>query len=81
MCTGCSVVSNSATASSVFHPGSVPEISQARVLQWVAISSFFFFFYGFIYFFFNFLYITVLDLPNIKMNPPQVAISSSRGSS
>ena len=43
-------------------------------------SSFFFFFFFefyFIYFFFKFyfifkLYITVLDLPNIKMNPPQV---------
>ena len=35
----------------------------------------FFFFSTFFFFFFYFifkLYITVLDLPNIKMNPPQV---------
>ena len=35
---------------------------------------FFFFFFKF-YFIFK-LYITVLDLPNIKMNPPQVYMCS-----
>ena len=39
------------------------------------------FLFYFIYFFFKFyfifkLYITVLDLPNIKMNPPQVYMCS-----
>ena len=81
-------------------PGSsVHGISQARILEWVAISfsrdhprsgikssllhwqvdSFFFLLY-FIYFFkFYFifkLYIIVLVLPNIKMNPPQVYMCS-----
>ena len=40
---------------------------------------FFFFFFFVFYFFFNFifkLYIIVLVLPNIKMNPPQVYMCS-----
>ena len=38
-------------------------------------SAFFFFFFFLFYFIFK-LYITVLDLPNIKMNPPQVYMCS-----
>ena len=73
-------------------PGSaVHGILQARTLEWVAISfsnawkwkvkvkslsrvRLFFFFFKF-YFIFK-LYINVLDLPNIKMNPPQVYLCS-----
>ena len=45
------------------------------------VTFFFFYFFYFILFFFKFyfifkLYITVLDLPNIKMNPPQVYMCS-----
>ena len=41
------------------------------------VSIFFFFFFFKFYFIFK-LYITVLDLPNIKMNPPQVYMCSQQ---
>ena len=54
-------------------PGSSAHgIFQVRILELVAI--FFFFFFNFILFFK--LYIIVLVLPNIKMNPPQVYMCS-----
>ena len=57
-------------------------------VQWAKICFLCFLFFFFIYFFFIFyyfffkfyfifkLYITVLDLPDIKMNPPQVYMCS-----
>ena len=53
----------------------------SKRLYWSLFSFFFLFIFLFIYFFFKFYFIfklniTVLDLPNIKMNPPQVYMCS-----
>ena len=47
-----------------------PLLLPPSIFPSIKVFSFFFFFFKF-YFIFK-LYITVLDLPNIKMNPPQV---------
>ena len=53
------------------HPLSSPSPPALNLSQHQGL--FYFFFYFFLKFYFIFkLYITVLDLPNIKMNPPQV---------
>ena len=55
--------------------GVVKSWTQLRDFTFTFHFLFFFFFFFFFNFYFIFkLYITVLDLPNIKMNPPQVYI-------